>query len=78
MNSLQFLSSKDLARLCCVSVRTVEKWRYLGKGPEHITGWKGRAYYPAETALPFIRNYRNPLFEHNQEKQKEFEWWIDE
>ena len=50
-------TTKTLARACGVSNRTVENWRRRGQGPEYVKRANGRAYYPYEKTIEFIKKY---------------------
>lgn len=39
------LTEKDLSRRCRLSVRTLQRWRWLGKGPSYLK-LGGRVVYP--------------------------------
>lgn len=51
------LTGKDLARLCKVSVRTVECWRRRKIGPPYVRRLNGTIIYPIAPALAFIELY---------------------
>jgi predicted site-specific integrase-resolvase len=42
------LSSADVAQLLDVSMRTLEFWRYVGKGPAYVKVGKRIRYRPAD------------------------------
>lgn len=57
---MKYLTTKEVAELCRVSVRTVENWRCRGQGPRYICLGTGQIRYPADQVLRFINYYRSP------------------
>lgn len=61
MSSLpHFLQTKELARLCRVSLRTVEGWRKRRTGPQYVKLPTGQIRYPSEDVQKFIEGYHCP------------------
>ncbi|GAB1253671.1 hypothetical protein [Desulfovibrio falkowii] len=58
MNSSDaFISSKKLAELCGVSLRTVEGWRRRKQGPLYEKRLNRTVRYPLATAIAYAEEY---------------------
>ena len=55
---MKFLTTKEIAELCRVSVRTVESWRRRKQGPEYTKLPTGQIRYPLSSVWAFINSYR--------------------
>ena len=51
------LTGNQLAKLCRVSIRTVECWRRRNMGPPYTKLYNGAVRYPVEEASAFILKY---------------------
>ena len=49
---MKFLTTKEIAELCRVSVRTVESWRRRKQGPEYTKLPTGQIRYPLSSVTP--------------------------
>lgn len=54
------LTTAEVAKLCRVSLRTVEGWRYRGQGPPFVKLENGQVRYPAREAFAFAGYEQNP------------------
>lgn len=64
-----FLTGKDLAQLCRVSLRTVETWRLRKMGPPYKKMAHGAVLYPFEPAATFVEKYTgSPIISISEEK----------
>lgn len=56
-NLLAFLTGRQLAKCCKVSLRTVEDWRRRGMGPPYEKRCNGAIRYPIEEANRYLIEY---------------------
>ncbi|MCD7982736.1 MAG: helix-turn-helix domain-containing protein [Desulfovibrio sp.] len=54
------LTTAEVAKLCRVSPRTVEGWRYRGQGPPFVRLENGQVRYLAQEALAFAGYEHEP------------------